>query len=36
MIFDDYSDDFVYNVIKKLRDNKFVDLFDIGKRCRLI
>lgn len=31
MIFDDYSDDLVYNVIRKLRDNKFIDLFEIGK-----
>ena len=31
MIYDDYSDDLVYNVIRKLRDNKFVDLFEVGE-----
>lgn len=31
MSFDECSDDLVYNVIRKLRDNKFIDLFEIGR-----
>lgn len=28
MVFNDYSDDLVYDVIRQIRENKFIDLFE--------
>lgn len=36
MFLNTYSDDLVYNVIRKLRDNKFIDLFEVIGKCRRV